>query len=125
MPTYEYRCATCGGRFEHFQSIKADALTTCPVEECQADDPSRKGTGEVRRIVSGGAGVVFKGEGFYLTDYARKGGKGETEKGEKGRSESGSSGESQKSSKGETGGTSEGSGSTGKSGKTGSANTSE
>jgi putative FmdB family regulatory protein len=80
MPTYDYRCATCGGRFETFQSITADALATCTLELCQSENPEEQGHGEVRRIVSGGAGVVFKGQGFYLTDYARKGkGKGDRE----------------------------------------------
>lgn len=54
--------------------MSSDALTTCPVEECQLEDPALKGTGEVSRMVSGGAGLVFKGDGFYLTDYVRKGG---------------------------------------------------
>ncbi|MBS1914110.1 MAG: hypothetical protein JST22_19135 [Bacteroidetes bacterium] len=76
MPTYEYLCRTCGHRFEVLQSINADPLAHCPVKECVQEDESLKGTGEVTRLVSGGAGLVFKGEGFYLTDYARKG-KGE------------------------------------------------
>lgn len=73
MPTYEYQCKTCGHRFEYFQAISADPLTTCPHELCFLEDETKKGTGEVVRRVSGGAGLVFKGEGFYLTDYARKG----------------------------------------------------
>jgi putative FmdB family regulatory protein len=72
MPTYEYQCKTCGHRFEYFQSITSDPLTHCPVEECIQEDPDKKGTGEVVRLISAGAGLVFKGEGFYLTDYARK-----------------------------------------------------
>jgi|GEM_PF-833912 len=72
MPTYDYQCRTCGHRFEYFQSITSDALTTCPVDLCIQEDPLLKGTGELVRLVSGGAGLVFKGEGFYLTDYARK-----------------------------------------------------
>ena len=73
MPTYEYRCNTCGHRFDYFQSISADPLTHCPHNECVQEDEQKKGTGEVVRLVSGGAGLVFKGEGFYLTDYVRKG----------------------------------------------------
>ncbi len=73
MPTYDYLCKTCGHRFEHFQSITSDALTHCPEAECIREG-AEKGTGEVVRLVSGGAGLVFKGEGFYLTDYVRKGG---------------------------------------------------
>ena len=76
MPTYDYLCKKCGHRFEYFQSITSDALTTCPVSECIEEDAEAKGTGPVQRIVSGGAGLVFKGEGFYLTDYVRKGGEG-------------------------------------------------
>ncbi|MBC8144919.1 MAG: FmdB family transcriptional regulator [bacterium] len=75
MPTYEYQCRTCGHRFELMQSMSADVLSTCPTNECTLDD-ERKGTGEVFRRVSGGAGLVFKGEGFYLTDYVRKGKEG-------------------------------------------------
>lgn len=85
MPTYEYRCRTCGHLFEHMQSINAEALTNCPPELCAQEDPQKKGTGEVVRKISAGAGLVFKGEGFYLTDYARKG---------EGKGGSGTSGES-------------------------------
>jgi putative FmdB family regulatory protein len=59
MPTYEYECAGCGHRFEEFQSIKAKPLTKCPVCKKQ----------RVRRLISGGAGFIFKGSGFYITDY--------------------------------------------------------
>ena len=58
MPTYEYECEACSHRFERFQSITADPLDTCP--EC----------GEhVHRLISSGAGFIFKGSGFYTTDY--------------------------------------------------------
>jgi len=57
MPTYEYRCPQ-GHTFELFQSISAEPGGTCP--ECGED-------GE--RVISGGAGFLFKGEGFYITDY--------------------------------------------------------
>lgn len=60
MPTYEYRRED-GSVFEIDQSIKDDALTVCPT------------TGQkVSRLISGGTGLIFKGTGFYLTDYARK-----------------------------------------------------
>jgi putative FmdB family regulatory protein len=59
MPTYEYECAGCGHRFEEMQSIKAKALTMCPVCKKQ----------KLRRLISGGAGFIFKGSGFYITDY--------------------------------------------------------
>lgn len=58
MPTYEYECLDGGHRFEEFQNITDAPLTTCP--ECG---------GEVRRLISGGAGFLFRGSGFYQTDY--------------------------------------------------------
>lgn len=81
MPTYEYRCSTCGGRFEIIESITADARTTCPEAECVSESPEDRGRGEVSRVVSGGAGVLFKGDGFYVTDYVRKGESGGSESG--------------------------------------------
>jgi putative FmdB family regulatory protein len=60
MPTYEYACPTCG-LIEVFQSIKEKALTKCP--QCKK--------AKVTRIISGGAGVIFKGSGFWETDYNR------------------------------------------------------
>ncbi|MBD3385819.1 zinc ribbon domain-containing protein [candidate division KSB1 bacterium] len=68
MPTYEYRCRACGHEFEKFQSIVADPIKTCPV--C--------GKESVSRLVGGGAGLLFKGSGFYITDY--KNSKPKTEK---------------------------------------------
>ena len=59
MPTYEYICDACEHEFEKFQSIKADPIKECP--EC--------GKKKVRRKISAGAGIVFKGGGFYETDY--------------------------------------------------------
>jgi putative FmdB family regulatory protein len=61
MPTYDYRCEACGHGFELFQSIKADPVKDCP--KCGAD--------QVRRVVGAGAGFIFKGSGFYITDYTR------------------------------------------------------
>jgi putative FmdB family regulatory protein len=58
MPTYEYRCLKCGAEFEHFQKMTDEPLETCP--ECK---------GDVRRLISRGGGVLFKGTGFYATDY--------------------------------------------------------
>ncbi len=60
MPTYEYRCNECGVKFERFHSIKADPIRDCP-------DCGKKGS--VTRLISGGAGLIFKGDGFYITDY--------------------------------------------------------
>ena len=64
MPTYEYECKTCGHRFDVFQSMKDDPLKTCP--KCGK---------ELRRIINGGTGIIFKGGGFYVTDKNSGGGK--------------------------------------------------
>ena len=64
MPTYDYICSECGERFEHFQTMTSSVLTqkpNCEQEKCT-----------VKRIVSGGTGLIFKGSGFYLTDYKNK-----------------------------------------------------
>ncbi len=61
MPTYEYQCKTCRHLFEVFQSI-----TEKPVRKCPACG------GEVKRLIGPGAGLIFKGSGFYITDYKRK-----------------------------------------------------
>lgn len=71
MATYEYHCATCGKDFEATQSMKDDAFTLCPASVCPGTHP---GEGVVQRRISGGGGVIYKGDGFYLTDYVRKGG---------------------------------------------------
>ncbi|MGD9611421.1 MAG: FmdB family zinc ribbon protein [Kiritimatiellia bacterium] len=60
MPTYDYECRKCGHRFEKFQSITAPSLKTCP--KCK---------GKVARLITGGAGIIFKGSGFYQTDYKK------------------------------------------------------
>ncbi len=70
MPTYEYVCSKCGKEFEHFQSIKAKPLTTCPEDLCAQ---TRWGRGRVKRKLSAGAGLIFKGSGFYITDYRSEG----------------------------------------------------
>ena len=59
MPTYEYECRSCHHTFEAFQSIKEDALKKCP--KC--------GRSSLRRLFGGGLGIIFKGSGFYTTDY--------------------------------------------------------
>ena len=61
MPTYDYKCENCDHMFEYFQAMSDLPLKKCP--EC---------TGKIRRLVSGGSGLIFKGSGFYLTDYAKK-----------------------------------------------------
>ncbi len=60
MPTYEYHCEKCDQTYEVFQSMKDDHLTTCTQEGCD---------GKVRRLLGTGAGLIFKGSGFYITDY--------------------------------------------------------
>jgi putative FmdB family regulatory protein len=60
MPTYEYECQKCGHVFDEFQSISAPPVANCPVEGCG---------GEAKRRFSPGAGFIFKGSGFYITDY--------------------------------------------------------
>mgnify|MGYP000912379188 CR=1 FL=1 len=62
MPTYEYECAKCKKNFEIFQSIKDQPLTKCPT--CK---------GKVKRLLGTGAGIIFKGSGFYQTDYRSEG----------------------------------------------------
>ena len=66
MPTYEYVCGKCGHEFETFQSISAKPLQTCPKELCAR---KKWGRGRVTKKISGGAGLLFKGSGFYITDY--------------------------------------------------------
>ncbi len=66
MPTYEYSCEKCKKNFETFQSMKDDALKTCPKEACRM---KTWGKGKVKRQLGSGAGLIFKGSGFYITDY--------------------------------------------------------
>ena len=66
MPTYEYVCSKCGHEFEKVQPMAATALTTCPKELCGM---KKWGKGKVKRAISAGAGLIFKGSGFYITDY--------------------------------------------------------
>ena len=62
MPTYGYRCPACGHEYDKFQKINDSTRATCP----RCDQPGE-------RLISGGAGIVFKGSGFYETDYKRAG----------------------------------------------------
>ncbi len=66
MPTYEYVCSKCGHDFEKFQSMADKALTVCPKELCAQ---KKWGKGKVTKKISAGAGLIFKGSGFYITDY--------------------------------------------------------
>jgi putative FmdB family regulatory protein len=70
MPTYEYLCKKCKKGFELFQSMKDDALTVCPKEQCCQ---KTWGKGAVQRQLGTGAGLIFKGSGFYITDYRSEG----------------------------------------------------
>lgn len=63
MPTYDYQCDGCGHKFEQFQSITANALKKCP--QC--------GKAKLKRLFGTGAGLIFKGSGFYQTDYRSEG----------------------------------------------------
>ena len=60
MPNYDYECLECGKRFEVFQSMNDAKLTDCPQPDC---------AGKVRRLLGTGGGIIFKGSGFYQTDY--------------------------------------------------------
>ena len=66
MPTYEYACAKCGHEFELFQSMKDKPLTVCPKDKCKL---KKWGKGRVKKLMGLGAGLIFKGSGFYITDY--------------------------------------------------------
>lgn len=74
VPNYDYRCETCGHEFEVFQSMNDAKLTDCPQGDC---------AGQVKRLLGTGAGIIFKGGGFYETDYRsdsyKKGAKSESE----------------------------------------------
>ena len=70
MPTYEYECEKCRKTFEIFQSMKDAALTICPEPKCRM---KKWGRGKVRRLLGTGAGLIFKGSGFYITDYRSEG----------------------------------------------------
>lgn len=88
MPTYEYECAKCGKTFDFFQSMKDEPLKTCPDKKCK---------GKVKRLIGTGAGLIFKGSGFYITDYRSEGYKAAAKKdasgtGEPSKSSSGDSG---------------------------------
>ena len=63
MPTYEYACQKCAHTFEQFQSMRDDPLVRCP--SC--------GKKSLKRLLGGGSGLIFKGSGFYITDYRKSG----------------------------------------------------
>lgn len=69
MPTYDYECLDCGEHFEAFQK-----MSDAPLKQCSCCG------GKVRRLISAGSGLIFKGSGFYANDYKKKGASGETKK---------------------------------------------
>lgn len=79
MPTYEYRCRKCGYKFSQFQKITEPALSECP--KC-------RGKNCVERLISGGSGLIFKGSGFYITDYKQNSSKNEKKEDKKAKKES-------------------------------------
>ena len=66
MPTYEYFCEKCGQNFDAVQSMRDDPFSECPKELCRQ---KKWGHGRVKRLLGTGAGLIFKGSGFYTTDY--------------------------------------------------------
>jgi putative FmdB family regulatory protein len=77
MPTYEYACPKCGYRFEQFQTMSSEPLKKCP--KCKKAG--------VKRLIGAGAGLIFKGTGFYITDYKKsappkEGGEGKSDSGD-------------------------------------------
>jgi len=66
MPTYEYSCQKCGQNFEVFQSMRDEPFRECPKNLCRLP---KWGHGKVKRLLGTGAGLIFKGSGFYITDY--------------------------------------------------------
>jgi putative FmdB family regulatory protein len=66
MPTYEYLCQKCGQGFDAYQSMRDESYTICPKELCRQ---AKWGKGKVKRLLGTGAGLIFKGSGFYVTDY--------------------------------------------------------
>jgi putative FmdB family regulatory protein len=77
MPTYEYVCSKCEHHFEIVQQMSAKTLKVCPKDLC----PKKPwGKGKVKRQISTGGGLIFKGSGFYITDYRSEGYKAEAKK---------------------------------------------
>ena len=91
MPTYDYKCLECENQFEKFQGITAPPLEECP--EC---------SGKVKRLIGAGAGLIFKGSGFYTTDYRSEGYKESEKRDKKTTSEKSDKSEKKSDSKGES-----------------------
>jgi putative FmdB family regulatory protein len=88
MPTYEYACETCGQNFDAFQSMRDEPFRECPKHLCRMP---KWGHGKLKRLLGTGAGIIFKGSGFYVTDYRsssyKEGAKKETPAAEKPKTE--------------------------------------
>jgi putative FmdB family regulatory protein len=117
MPTYEYQCEKCNQTFEVFQSMKDEAYTVCPKEFCRLE---AWGAGKVKRLFGTGAGLIFKGSGFYITDY-RSPNYQESAKKESGTKESGKKESGPPKSDGAKGGSEKSTGSSGTAPSTGSS----
>ena len=77
MPTYEYICEKCGHQFDKVQPMSDKALEVCPKELCAR---KKWGRGKVKRAIGAGGGLLFKGSGFYITDYRSEGYKAQSKK---------------------------------------------
>ncbi len=86
MPTYEYHCQSCGHRFDVLQKITEEPLTRCP--KCHR--------ARLKRLIGAGLGVIFKGSGFYTTDYKRSGANGSSSRKGESKSESKTDGKTTK-----------------------------
>ncbi len=93
MPNYDYHCDKCGKTFEIFQKMSDEKLTECPADGCD---------GKVRRLLGTGAGIIFKGSGFYQTDYRSESYKSGASKESKGDSKAGAKSDSKGSSSGDS-----------------------
>ena len=93
MPTYEYQCQKCKKSFDCFQSMKDPVLTVCPKDLCRQ---KTWGKGAVKRQLGTGAGLIFKGSGFYITDYRSEGYKAAAKSDSAAKNEAGGGGESKK-----------------------------
>lgn len=93
MPTYDYKCEACGRTFEFFQSMNDPRLETCIHDDCQ---------GAVKRLLGTGAGIIFKGSGFYETDYRSESYKKGQESAEKSTTKESGGGEGKSSSDGKS-----------------------
>ena len=123
MPTYEYRCEKCNQTFDAFQSMKDEAFVVCPKKLCRLET---WGEGKVRRLIGTGAGLIFKGSGFYITDYRspnyKESAKKESGTKEGGPKEGGTKEGGPPKSDGSKGGTEKSTGSSGSAPSTGSSN---